>query len=170
MPRLVREVGDDDRQAGAAGHRGRGTEVDKTVIERLTDPLTHMIRNAIDHGLETPEKRARRRQAGRGRGAPDRARIAPAASSSRSPTTAPASTAPRVKEIAIDKGLIAADAQLTDEEIDNLIFLPGFSTAVDGLEHLRPRRRAWTWSSARSRRSAAASRSPRGRARARPSR
>ncbi len=36
---------------------GEGTEVDKTVIERLTDPLTHMIRNAIDHGLETPEER-----------------------------------------------------------------------------------------------------------------
>ncbi len=36
---------------------GDSTEVDKTVIERLADPLTHMVRNAVDHGLETPEKR-----------------------------------------------------------------------------------------------------------------
>ena len=54
MPRLVREV------AGMTGKQvrlvteGEDTEVDKTVIERLADPLTHMIRNAIDHGLETP--------------------------------------------------------------------------------------------------------------------
>ena len=57
MPRLVREV------AGMTGKQvrliteGEGTEVDKTVIDRLADPLTHMIRNAIDHGLETPEVR-----------------------------------------------------------------------------------------------------------------
>ena len=89
-----------------------------------------MIRNAVDHGLETPGEARRGRQAGRGHRAPDGRRTAPAASSSRSPTTAPASTATRQgRQKAIDKGLIAADADLTDEEIDNLIFLPGFSTA-----------------------------------------
>ena len=57
MPRLVREV------AAATGKKvrlvteGEGTEVDKTVIERLSDPITHMIRNAIDHGLESPDRR-----------------------------------------------------------------------------------------------------------------
>ena len=57
------------------------------------------------------------------------ARTSRAASSSRSPTTARGIDRPRVKAIAIKKGLIAADAQLTDDEIDNLLFLPGFSTA-----------------------------------------
>ena len=50
------------------------------MIERLADPLTHMIRNAIDHGLETPEGRDRGGQAGGGRRAALRARTAPAAS------------------------------------------------------------------------------------------
>ena len=68
MPRLVREVADMTGKPVRLVTEGENTEVDKTVIERLADPLTHMIRNAIDHGLETPEKRARRRQAGRGHG------------------------------------------------------------------------------------------------------
>ncbi len=93
MPRLVREV------AAATGKKvrlvteGEATEVDKTVIERLADPLTHMIRNAIDHGLETPDERARRRQAGGGHGAAvGRASRGPHRHRGR-PTTAAASTA-----------------------------------------------------------------------------
>ena len=128
MPRLMREV------AGATGKQvrlvteGEATEVDRTVIERLADPLTHMIRNAVDHGIETPDERiaagksvegvitlSARHRGGRivievtddGRGIDRR----------------------RVLQIAVSKGLVAADANLGDEAIDELIFLPGFSTA-----------------------------------------
>lgn len=128
MPRLVREV------ASAVGKQvrlvteGEGTEVDKTVIERLTDPLTHMIRNAIDHGLETPDKR---RAAGKN---PEGVvRLAALHRSGRIVIEVSDDgggiNRERVKKIAIDKGLIAPDISLTDDEIDNLIFLPGFSTA-----------------------------------------
>ena len=58
MPRLVREVAAMTGKPVRLVTEGEATEVDKTVIERLADPLTHMIRNAIDHGLESPEKRA----------------------------------------------------------------------------------------------------------------
>ena len=58
MPRLVREVGEMTGKRVRLVTSGEDTEVDKTVIERLTDPITHMLRNAIDHGLETPEGRA----------------------------------------------------------------------------------------------------------------
>jgi two-component system chemotaxis sensor kinase CheA len=58
IPRLVREVAAMTGKQVRLVTEGEGTEVDKTVIERLADPLTHMIRNAIDHGLEGPETRA----------------------------------------------------------------------------------------------------------------
>ena len=73
MPRLVREI------AGSTGKQvrlvmeGEGTEVDKTVIERLSDPITHMLRNAIDHGLETPENRIAAGKSGRRHGEAGRA-------------------------------------------------------------------------------------------------
>ena len=107
---------------------GEATEVDKTVIERLTDPLTHMIRNAIDHGIEKPEARAAASKPEEGV-----IRLSAAHRSGRVVIEVTDDGAgidrARVKELAADKGLIAADALLSDEEIDNLIFLPGFSTA-----------------------------------------
>ncbi len=57
MSRIVREVADATGKSVRLNTEGEGTEVDKTVIERLADPLTHMIRNAIDHGLEKPDAR-----------------------------------------------------------------------------------------------------------------
>jgi two-component system chemotaxis sensor kinase CheA len=128
MPRLVREV------AALTGKRvrlvteGENTEVDKTVIERLADPLTHMIRNAIDHGLEPPETRA-------AAGKPEEGlvRLSALHRSGRIviEVTDDGSGIDRakVKALAASKGLIPPDAVLPDEEIDNLIFLPGFSTA-----------------------------------------
>ncbi len=128
MPRLVREV------AGATGKQvrlvteGEGTEVDKTVIERLSDPLTHMIRNAIDHGLETPEARL-----AAGKPAEGTVRLSALHRSGRIVIEVADDGAginrPRVRAIAVEKGLIAPDAALSDEEVDNLIFMPGFSTA-----------------------------------------
>lgn len=129
MPRLVREI------AGITGKQvrliteGEGTEVDKTVIERISDPLTHMIRNAIDHGLELPKDRI----AG-GKPAEGTVKLNAVHRSGRIVLEVSDDGAGINREVvrkkAIEKGLIAQDAQLSDEEIDNLIFLPGFSTAA----------------------------------------
>lgn len=128
MSRLAREVGEMTGKQVQLVIEGEATEVDKTVVERLTDPLTHMIRNAIDHGLETPEKR---RAAGKSETGVVQltARHASGHIMIEVSDDGAGLNRPRVKEIAISKGLIPADAQLTDEETDNLIFLPGFSTA-----------------------------------------
>ena len=128
MPRLVREVAAQTGKQARLVTEGEGTEVDKTVIERIADPLTHMIRNAIDHGLESPEKRI-----AAGKPAEGLVRLTALHRSGRivlevSDDGAGINRA-RVKEKAIANGLIAPDAALTDDEIDNLIFLPGFSTA-----------------------------------------
>ncbi len=129
MSRVVREVADMTGKSVRLVTEGENCEVDKTVIERLADPLTHMIRNAVDHGLESPEKRL-------AAGKPEQGivRMLAAHRSGRvvievSDDGAGINRA-RVREIAISKGIIPADAQLTDAEIDDLIFAPGFSTAA----------------------------------------
>jgi two-component system, chemotaxis family, sensor kinase CheA len=130
MPRLVREVAAMTGKPVRLVTDGEGTEVDKTVIERLADPLTHMIRNAIDHGLESPEKRA-----AAGKPAEGVVRLTAAHRSGRIVIEVADDgggiNRERVKAIAIEKGLVTADAALSDEEIDNLIFMPGFSTASE---------------------------------------
>jgi len=128
MPRLIREI------AAATGKQvrlvteGEGTEVDKTVIERLTDPITHMIRNAIDHGLEKPADRV-----AAGKPAEGMVKLSAFHRSGRIVIEITDDGAgidrKRVRDKAIEKGLIAAEAVLTDEETDNLLFMPGFSTA-----------------------------------------
>lgn len=128
MPRLVREVADMTGKRVKLLMEGEGTEVDKTVIERLTDPITHMLRNAIDHGLETPEGRAEAGKPAEGvvklRALHRGGRIVIEIQDD-----GRGINRPRVRGIAVEKGLIAEDAVLSDEEVDNLIFLPGFSTA-----------------------------------------
>ncbi|MEM9170306.1 MAG: chemotaxis protein CheA [Pseudomonadota bacterium] len=130
MSRIVRECADATDKPARLVTDGEGTEVDKTVIERLADPLTHMIRNAVDHGLENPEKRA---EAGKN---PEGTVFLTAAHRSGRIVIEVSDDGgginrERVRQIAVDKGLIPADAKLTDHEIDNLIFLPGFSTASE---------------------------------------
>ncbi|KQT53912.1 MULTISPECIES: chemotaxis protein CheA [unclassified Aureimonas] len=130
LPRLVREVADATKKSVKLVTEGEGTEVDKTVIERLSDPLTHMIRNAIDHGVESPEKRL-------AAGKPEEGTVRVAAMHRSGRIVIEISddgagiNRPVVREIAIKKGLIPPDAALTDEETDNLIFLPGFSTKTE---------------------------------------
>ncbi len=128
LPRLVREVAALTGKQVRLVTEGEGTEVDKTVIEHLSDPLTHMIRNAIDHGLERPEIRVKN-----GKPEEGTVRLAALHRSGRIVIEITDDGAgidrARVKSSAIAKGLVAPDAVLSDEEIDNLIFLPGFSTA-----------------------------------------
>ena len=128
MPRLVREVANMTGKQARLVMDGENTEVDKTVIERLADPITHMLRNALDHGLESPEER---RAAGKN---PEGVvRLAALHRSGRIvievQDDGKGINRERVLSIAVKKGLISPDITLTDEEIDNLIFLPGFSTA-----------------------------------------
>ena len=129
MPRLVREIAGQTGKQVRLVTEGEGTEVDKTVIERISEPITHMLRNAIDHGLETPEERIEA-----GKPAEGTVRLAALHRGGRIVIEVgddgKGINRPRVRQLAIDRGLISADAQLTDEEVDNLIFLPGFSTAA----------------------------------------
>jgi two-component system chemotaxis sensor kinase CheA len=128
MPRLVREVASMTGKQARLVMDGENTEVDKTVIERLSDPITHMLRNAIDHGLESPEERK-----AAGKNPEGVVRLAALHRSGRIvievSDDGKGINRERVHSIAIKKGLISPELQLTDEEIDNLIFLPGFSTA-----------------------------------------
>ena len=128
MPRLVREVADMTGKNVRLITEGEATEVDKTVVDRLAEPITHMIRNAIDHGLEDVEGRE-------AAGKPKEGIIRLAALHRSGRIVIEVSddgrgiNRERVRKIAVDRGLIAADANLSNEETDNLIFLPGFSTA-----------------------------------------
>jgi two-component system chemotaxis sensor kinase CheA len=128
MPRLAREVAALTGKQVRLVTEGEATEVDKTVIERLTDPLTHMIRNAIDHGLEGPDARL-----AAGKPAEGVVRLSAAHRSGRIVIEVADDGAginrERVKAIAAERGLIAPDVALSDEDTDNLIFMAGFSTA-----------------------------------------
>ncbi|MBA3999738.1 chemotaxis protein CheA [Brevundimonas sp.] len=128
MPRLVREVAQMTGKQVRLVTEGEATEVDKTVVERLAEPITHMLRNAIDHGLEKPEKRV-----AAGKAAEGQVRLAALHRSGRIVIEISDDGAginrERVLGIAVEKGLVEPDAQLSDEQIDNLIFMPGFSTA-----------------------------------------
>lgn len=128
MSRIVREVADATAKDVRLRTEGEATEVDKTVVELLADPLTHMIRNAVDHGLESPAQRV-----AAGKPPEGSVRLAAAHRSGRViievSDDGQGINRPKVLQKAIASGLVAADAQLSDGEIDNLLFLPGFSTA-----------------------------------------
>ena len=107
---------------------GADTELDKTVIEKITDPLTHLVRNAIDHGIETPEKR-------KAKGKPATGTIRLNAFHESGHIVIEVSddgaglNAEKIRQKAIQKGLVGADQQLEESKIFDLIFMPGFSTA-----------------------------------------
>ncbi len=128
MSRIVREIADMTGKSIRLITEGENTEVDKTVIDKLAEPLTHMIRNAVDHGIETPEKRA-----AAGKNTEGTVRLTAKHRSGRILIELADDGAginrEKVRQKAIDNDLIPADSNLSDEEIDNLIFLPGFSTA-----------------------------------------
>lgn len=128
MSRIVRESSADIGKDVRLRTEGENTEVDKTVIERLADPLTHMIRNAVDHGLE---QNSVREAAGKQR--EGTVYLTALHRSGRVVIEVADDGAginrPKVLKKAIEKELIPADSQLSDGEIDNLLFLPGFSTA-----------------------------------------
>ncbi len=128
MPRLVRELSLELNKDIHLETFGENTEIDKTVIERLGEPLTHMIRNAIDHGIEPSDKRSQL-----GKPAHGTIRLSAEHKSGRivieMSDDGGGINRNKVLQKAINQGLIGAESTLSGEEIDNLIFLPGFSTA-----------------------------------------
>ncbi len=128
FPRIVRDLASTLGKNVILETSGEETELDKQVIEEVSDPLTHLIRNAVDHGLETPAQRV-------AAGKPAEGRIHLRAFHEGGNVVIEIAddgagiNAQRVRQKAIDRGLIAADAVMTDEETNQLIMLPGFSTA-----------------------------------------
>lgn len=128
VPRMLRDLMGETGKQVSLVTTGEMTEVDKGVIEKIGDPLTHMIRNAVDHGIEGPEERIAAGKPAEGtirlsaeqKGARIIVRVA---------DDGRGINRERVRAKAIERGIIAADAQLSDEEIDGLICAPGFSTA-----------------------------------------
>jgi two-component system chemotaxis sensor kinase CheA len=129
VPRIIRELEAETGKRVRLALEGEMTEVDKTVVERIGEPLTHLIRNACDHGLESTEERL-----AAGKSAEGVVRLSAAHQSGRIVITVSDDgkgiDRARVRAKAVERGIVAADATLSDEEIDNLIFAPGFSTAA----------------------------------------
>ncbi len=127
MHRIIREAADATGKQVRLATTGETTEVDKTVIEKLVDPLTHMIRNSVDHGLEEADGR-------RAAGKPETGSITLSAAHRSGRVLIEVAddgagiNRERVREIAEAKGLIPPGASLTPTEIDNLLFAPGFSS------------------------------------------
>jgi two-component system, chemotaxis family, sensor kinase CheA len=126
--RLVRDLSSELGKEIEMTTDGADTELDKTVIERLNDPLVHLIRNSIDHGVETPEIRL---AAGKPRFGT--VHLAAVHSGDSVLITIKDDGAGLDKEAirakAIEKGIITQAAELTEKELFALIFAPGFSTA-----------------------------------------
>jgi len=109
---------------------GEETELDKTMIERLADPLVHLIRNAVDHGLESAEKRAAAGKPAKGVVRLSAVYSGAEVSISVTDDGAGLDTA-RIRAKAEENGLITPETKLTDQELHHLIFAPGFSTAKE---------------------------------------
>ena len=130
LPRLVRDLSKKLDKRIDLVVEGESTELDKTVLERMMDPFVHLVRNSIDHGIETPEERV-------------------AAGKSENGTLTLRSyhqgsnvvieiiddgkgiDSDKILALARERGVIAEDEELTQEQINQLIFAPGFSTAKE---------------------------------------
>ena len=128
IPRLIRDLEAETKKKVRIEFEGEMTEVDKTVIERIGEPLTHLIRNAVDHGLESTEGRLEAGKSPEGlirlSATHQSGRIVIAVSDD-----GRGINRTKVLERAIERGIVHGDTVLSDEEIDQLIFAPGFSTA-----------------------------------------
>jgi two-component system chemotaxis sensor kinase CheA len=110
--------------------KGKETELDKTVIEEITDPLKHMIRNSMDHGIESTQTRLEKGKAAEGTITLNAYHQEGSVFIEISDDGGGINTE-KVREIAIDRGLIPKDKEFSEDEINELIFQPGFSTATE---------------------------------------
>ena len=130
LPRLVRDLSREEGKEVELEIKGKEIELDRALLEKLPDPLVHIIRNALSHGIETPEERI-------AQGKPRKGKILIQARQERDMVILEISDDGRgidpeqIKARAREKGLIseAQARELTEEQALNLVFLPGFSTA-----------------------------------------
>ncbi len=126
--RLVRDLSQELGKKINFITEGEETELDKTVIEKLNDPLVHLIRNCVDHGIELVEARQKN-----GKNIEGRIRLTAAHSGAHVVIRIEDDGAGMNKDAilakAVEKGLVSENSNLTDKDIYALIFLPGFSTA-----------------------------------------
>ena len=129
FPRLIRDLSRDLGKEVKLEMSGEETELDKSVIEVLVDPLIHIVRNAMDHGIEMPEEREKA-------GKPRVGTISLNASHNGNLIVIKISddgkgmSPQKIFENAVKKGLVSADAKLTEKQMLEYIFAPGFSTAT----------------------------------------
>jgi chemotaxis protein histidine kinase CheA len=130
FPRTVRDLALSSGKEVRLEMKGQDTELDRTIIEAIKDPLTHLVRNSMDHGIETPEKR---KSAGKDpvgvltlRAFHEGGQVNIEISDDGAGLNGD-----RIREKAIERGLISSQQAtgMPDRDIFNLIFLPGFSTA-----------------------------------------
>ena len=128
FPRLIHDLSNKLGKSIRLDIRGEGTEIDKTLIERLNDPLVHMLRNAIDHGIETPDVRAQN-------GKDPTGTITLEAKHKGGNVVIELNDdgrgldAQKIRDKAIERGLISPATTLTEKQALELVFEPGFSTA-----------------------------------------
>jgi len=126
--RVVRDVSQGLNKQIQLSLSGSETELDKTLIDRIADPLVHLVRNAIDHGIEPPDER-------RAAGKPEQGNLRLNACHDSGMIVLEVSddgrglNTERIREKAIARGMLDADAQISEQDIHLLIFEPGFSTA-----------------------------------------
>ncbi len=131
LPRLVRDLSTSNRKEVDLQIKGQDTELDRTLIEAIKDPLTHLVRNAMDHGLESPDERQRQGKPANGKitvnayheGGQVHIEIA---------DDGVGIDLDRVKAKALTNGLITAQQaeEIGARELLNLVFRPGFSTSL----------------------------------------
>lgn len=128
FPRLVRDITTKLGKKAELRMQGETTELDKTVMEKISDPIVHLIRNSLDHGLETPEERV-------AAGKSETGEVLLNAFHQGGSIVIEISddgkglNAEKILDKAVERGLVGADEVLTDTDIHELIFKPGFSTA-----------------------------------------
>jgi two-component system chemotaxis sensor kinase CheA len=130
FPRIIRDLSNSCGKLVRIEMEGTSTELDKTIIEAIKDPLTHIVRNSIDHGIEMPAEREAAGKPAQGllflrafhEGGQVNIEIA---------DDGAGIDLDAVKAKAVDKGLVSPQhaAKMNDREVANLVFLPGFSTA-----------------------------------------
>lgn len=128
FPKIIRDVAKKSGKSVELSVFGEDTEIDKQMAENLVDPLTHIIRNAVDHGLESKDQRLNL-------GKPETGRVTLGAYQDGDYIVISVSDdgkgldPNKIKEKAIKNGILKEDAKISDEEAYKLIFAPGFSTA-----------------------------------------
>jgi len=130
FPRLVHDLNRQLNKQINLKISGESTELDKTVMEKIVDPLVHLVRNSVDHGIEMPDERV-------ANGKPAQGEVHLNAYHKGGNIVIDITddgaglNVERIRAKAIEKGVVASDAELSDEQIHDLIFEPGFSTAEE---------------------------------------